>query len=142
MKKFICVLSCSLFALILTGCGTKTLTCTMNNSDGGMETKESIKVKFKKDKPSTAEMKMEMIFDENSKSYMSMLYNILESSFEDYKQEGVTVNTKKTSDKINVEMNVDFNKVENADELDISIEEDSNFESLKESLESDGYNCK
>lgn len=142
MKKFICVLSCSLFALVLTGCGTKTLTCTKTSTDDGMETKENIKVNFKNDKPSTAEMNMKMSFDEDSKSYMGMFYGILESTFANYEQEGLTIETDKTDDEITVKMNVDFNKVESTDELDFDIEADEDFESVKEDLESDGYKCK
>lgn len=142
MKKFICVLSCSLFALILTGCGTKTLTCTKTSTEDGMENKENIKVNFKNDKPLTAEMNMKMVLDEDTKTYADMLYSILESTFEEAEQEGLTIDTEKTNDAIKVKMNIDFNKVESTDELDFDIDADEDFESVKEDFEEDGYECK
>ena len=142
MKKFVCILSCSLFALVLTGCGTKTLTCTKTSTEEGMETKENIKVNFKNDKPSTAEMSMEMILDEDTKSYIDLIYSSLESTFEDYEQEGLTIDTDKTDDTVTVKMNVDFSKVESTDELDFDIDADEDFDSVKEDFESDGYECK
>ncbi len=142
MKKFICVLGCCLFALVLTGCGTKTLTCTKTSTEDGMESKENIKVNFKNDKPATAEMSMEMILDEENKTYIDMFYSMLESTFEDYEQDGLTVNTEKTDDAIKVQMNVDFGKVESTEELDFDIDADKDFESVKEDFETDGYECK
>ena len=142
MKRFVCVVSCSLFALVLTGCGSKTLTCTKTGTEDGMETKENIKVTFKNDKPATAEMNMEMILDEDTKSYADMILGMLESTFEEAEQEGLTIDTEKTDDSIKVKMNVDFNKVKSTEELDFDIDSDEDFESVKEDFEEDGYSCK
>jgi len=142
VKKFIFCFGCSLFALVLTGCGSSTLICTKTGTEDGIENKETIKVNFKSDKPATAKMSMEMIFDEENKSYIDLTYSMLESSFDEIKRDGLTIDTKKTDDSIKFEMNLDFEKVEKTDELDFDIDKNETMESIKEEFENDGYKCK
>lgn len=142
MKKVFCILTCSLFTLFLTGCGTKTLTCTKTSTEAGMVSKENIKINFKNDKPSTSEMSVEMSFDEDTKAYANMIFGMLESTFENYEQDGLNVDINKTDDSIKLKMNVDFSKVKDIDELDINIDLDEDYNDVKEDYLEEGYNCK
>lgn len=145
MKKVFGILTCSFFVLCLVGCGnsSSSLTCTKAGSEeDGMTTNEKINVQFKNDKPSTAEMVMDMKFNEESKQYIDVTYSMLDSSFKEMEQEGFSVKTSKKDDSIEVKMNVDFSKVKSTDELDFSIGADENRDSVKKDFEKDGYECK
>lgn len=143
MKKLSCLFICAFFAFILTGCGnTSTLTCTKTSTEDGMETKENIKVTFEKDKPSKAEMSMDMKFDDDTKDYIDLTYNMLDTALESVEQDGLVIDKEKTDDSIRVKLNVDFSKVESTEELDFSIDSDENKETIKNDFESDGYECK
>ena len=143
MKKMSYVLICGFLMLFITGCGgTSTLKCTKTSTDDGIETKETINITFESDKPKSAEMSMDMKFDDENKEYIDLTYSMLESSFKESEQDGLKINTEKTDDTIKVKMNVDFTTVKSTDELDLSIDASENMESVKKDFEEDGYECK
>lgn len=142
MRKSFYMLFLICISVMLSGCGTKTLTCTKETKDNGSTTEEEIIVKFKKDKPITTSMEMNMEFSDEQKDYLDMTYSILESSSKDMEKEGVNIDIKKTDDNINYKMDIDFSKVKDDDNLSISFDKNDNLDSVKEHLEKNNYECK
>ncbi len=142
MKKIFCLLCLLGLSFTLAGCGTKTLTCTKSETESGMTNEQTMIVKFKKDKPSSATMKMDIKFDDSTKSGVDTMYSILESGFKDQEQDGVKVDTKKTDNSITLKLDIDFAKVKDEDGLDLDFDSASSISEIKEDMEKDGYKCK
>lgn len=142
MKNKLYLIGIMCCAFLLTGCGTKTLTCTKSETESGSTTEEKIIVKFKKDKVSSANMEMNMKFGEEQKSYIDMSYNILKSTFDSMKEDGLDVKTSKTDDTINVKLDVDFTKIKDADNLSVDIDKSQTYEEVKKELIEQDYKCK
>ena len=138
MKKFKLLLLAIVGVFVLTGCGGKTLTCTMSESESGMEMKGKIVAKFKDDKATNDEVK---------KSW-SMMSSLLKSQYSDKKADGVKV-TSKVDDKkytFNFSVEIDIKKASKdalkeygIDSLDA---EKSGYDDAKKSLEESGFKCK
>ena len=142
MKKIFCLLCLLGLSFTLSGCGTKTLTCTKSETESGMTNEETMTVKFKDDKPSSATMKMDIKFDDSTKSSVDMMYSLLESGLKEAEQDGVKVDTKKTDNSITVKLDVDFSKVKDEDGLDLDFDSTKSFSEVKEEIEEEGYKCK
>lgn len=142
MKKYLYLVCLICVSVVLSGCGTKKLTCTKTSDESGTTTNEKIVINFKNNKPSTTSMEMDMKFSDDQKSYIDMSYSILESTFEEMEEDGVTVDTNKTDDSIKIKMDIDFSKVKDTDDLSIEFDEDDTLENIQKELKDEGYECK
>lgn len=139
MKKYLLVLVAML--LVVTGCGSKTLTCTLEE-DGQKATSV---VKFdKNDVATSATQSMTLEFEEgtseedkeNSKAYMDLLCSVM-----DY--EGVECSTEIKSNALEVKITMDFEKMSAEDKESAGYtEEESTYDAVKKELEEQGYTCK
>lgn len=139
MKKYLLVLVVML--LVVTGCGGKKLTCTMEE-DG--QTAKIVAEFDKNDKAKNVKMNMTMQSEEEmtdeEQEYMKTYMELMCSAF-DY--EGVTceVKTDKKAVDLVIEMNFAKMSAETKEELDFS-EEESTYDAMKKNFEESGYTCK
>lgn len=130
MKKGVLVLS-SLVALVgLTGCGKK-LTCTMENSQSGLEMKQNVEIKFKDDSVDTMKVTMDITIPDEYKDEKQELIDM-------FKEEDENIKVTETNDGIRVEAD------ENSDlfaDMDIKDKEVS-YDDAKKAFENQGYTCK
>ncbi len=147
MKKFLLGLG---FTLVLTGCGGKTLTCTMEESESGMEMKAKTVYKFDSNGENVKKANVEMsvkVDDEAKKTLetigMSMedLSSSFSEKFDDYKEAGIDVKTKTTDNSLSFKANIDVNKLTDEQLEDIDLN-DINYEEVKKDLEESGFTCK
>lgn len=149
MKKFKLLLLAIVGIFALTGCGGKTLTCTMSESESGMEMKGKIVATFKKDKVSKVKMTMDAkATDDSVKKNWSLFANTLKSQYSEKKADGVKVSSKVDDKKytFSFSLEVDVNKASKdalkeygIDSLDA---EKSGYDDAKKSLEESGFKCK
>ncbi|MBR3523644.1 MAG: hypothetical protein IKN87_03060 [Bacilli bacterium] len=118
MKKYLSVLFIAVFALVLTGCGANTLTCTHTDDN----IKEEVKVFFKGDKATKVEITSTYDAGSNEKAKEIAKY------YENDKDSSVKVSGSKVIIKSTEKPEKDDEKLTKKE--------------AKESLEESGYKCK
>lgn len=132
MKKGILVIS-SLVALVgLTGCGKK-LTCTMENSQLGLEMKQKVEVKFKGDTVDTMKIAMDIVVPDKYKDQKQEL-------IDSFKEEDENMKVTETKDGIRIEADSSSDS-SLFDEFDVEGKEAS-YDDVKKAFEAQGYTCK
>lgn len=127
---------------------TKTLECTMTDSETGMKMKQTMKVSFKNNSITKLGMATKITLDDEYMDYIDMLESSLEEEFEtqfaDYMdKKGVTMNNKTKGNVLLFELEADLTKMdeETKEELDMVGKSDS-YDEVKKSFEEEGYTCK
>ena len=139
MKKYLLVLIIML--LVVTGCGEKKLTCTLEE-DGQ---KATVTAKFGKDDIVTdVTMNMSMPFEKEltaeEKEQMESYMGIVCAAF-DY--EGITCDTKMKDKSVDVvvEMNMAKMDAETKEEMGYT-DAEGTYDAMKKGMEESGYTCK
>lgn len=144
MKKGLFCMSL-ISVLCLTGCGTKTLNCSMvNDANTELKINQDVIVDFKKDKMVKMNMKTSVTLSDNYASYADELEKNLKQEYEKYEnKEGLEVKTTKKDKKITLTFIADLNKMsdETKKEFDI-VGTGQTINEVKTELEEQGYNCK
>lgn len=144
MKKGLFCMSL-ISVLCLTGCGTKTLNCSMvNDANTELKINQDVTVDFKKDKMVKMNMKTSVTLSDNYASYADELEKNLKQEYEKYEdKEGLEVKTTKKDKKITLTFIADLNKMsdETKKEFDI-VGTGQTINEVKTELEEQGYNCK
>lgn len=142
MKKWLIVI----FSFIaLTGCGKKTLHCSMiNDANKELKITQNIITRFQNN--SMVEMDMRIIQD-LSDNYASYADDIAKSLKEQYKKyenkEGIKFDIKNEGKKVVLTLTADLNKIDDQtkNQLDIA-GNGQKIEDVKLNLEQQGYTCK
>jgi len=136
-KKLLGVIGLGCSALLLTGCGGKKLTCTMEDEQEGMGTM-TMEMVFHFDKEGekveNLDMEMGIEFDKDIDDEMKEFY---ESYFEETCEDEDAPEDCKVSTKDN---SVTLKASGTPEELDY--DSDGNYDEIKEEMEDDGYTCK
>lgn len=144
MKKFsfIIILTSVLF---LTGCGGKTLKCSMvNDANEELKINQDIIVDFKEEKMVKLNMKISVDLSDNYASYADELEKNFKNEYEKYNdKEGLEVKTTKNKKKVSLDFSANLEKMSDKDkeELDI-VDSGQTMNDAKTSLEEAGYSCK
>ena len=139
MKKYLVVLVAML--LVVTGCGGKKLTCTLEETDQkstvAMEfDKENVVTKIKM----TVSVPLENELTAEEKEYMESYMGIMCAAF-DY--DGVSCETKTGSKSVDVVITMDMDKMDQDTKDDMGYsKEEATYDAMKKSLEESGYTCK
>ena len=150
MKYFKGFFICLVAVVLLTGCGSKKLTCSQSSDESGMKTEMKYTIGFKSDKPSTikTETKMTATSDEVKESW-SMMAGFMELGFADFKDKaGVKIDSKNDEKKYTytLTMDIDLNKISDDDleGLDLSdiANSTSGYDDVKKDAEDAGFTCK
>jgi len=144
MKK---VLFVGLFCtLILTGCGGKTLTCTMSEEEDGMTMSNEMKFTFDKEgeKITKGSVVFDVEVDEEYAEYLDELEEDLKDEFEDIEDfADVKLKTKNNSFSVEIKYSTKDLSEDELEELYYAdIYDDVTYEELKEELEDSGFTCK
>lgn len=144
MKKyFYSFLALSL--LFLTGCGSKTLKCSRDNSySDDMKMYQNLNVTFNGDSVSKLSMDMDIQLSEDYLEFKDSLIESIESEFSTFVNEkGLSYSTSVRDDGFVFKLKVNFNRLsaEAKNELDI-IDSENSYDSIKNELEETGYTCK
>ena len=140
MKKVLMSLLAISVAFILTGCGNDTLTCTMSESEDGMQTSQELKVNFSKDEVSKVNLKMDFTVGDEYSDYMSFYKNLLESQFEDVTDNGGKVDVTQEGNTLKLDLSIDMNDL--SEEQKTNLDLSGTKESVRSQLEEEGYTCK
>ncbi len=133
--------------VLVTGCGGskgKTLNCTRELNETGMNESSAMKVKFKGDKVNKIDSTLKITLSDEFVSSLGSLKSSMESIYDGIKtKDGVKI--KSTSDKnsftINLELDVSkFNENELAG-IDL-VDVNSSYDEIKSVYEKEGYTCK
>ena len=139
MKKYLVVLVAML--LVVTGCGGKKLTCTMEESG---ETAKVVIDFDKNNKASNINMKMSMPLEEElSKEEKEMMQSYMGLMCAGFDYEGVKCTTDLGSKSVDVVIDMDFKKMSNEAKEALEFEpNETSYDDMKKSLEEAGYTCK
>lgn len=131
-----------LISILLTGCSSKTLTCTKTEEkDPGATVKKQVIV-FENNKLKNMEVNMDLKLNDSYQDYSSMIKKSFEKSFEEYKnKKGITLNIQEKSNVITVNIKADYNKLNDESKKLMKIT-DTSYKSVKKSVQKDGYTCK
>jgi len=149
LKKFK-ILACSLVAvLVLTGCGSKTLTCTKSETSSGLDMTQEISIKFQGKKVTNMKVSVDSkAITDAIKNNWDMFVGILDSKYPESNEEGVKITTQNNADQhtYKVSIDIDLNKAsENAlakYDLDGVANANSDIKEVKAAAEKSGYTCK
>lgn len=151
MKKFKLLLVVVMVAVLTTGCGTKKLSCSMDQSMMGLNMGLNVSFKFKNEKVNHLAMTITVKAENDTiKQGWSDAVASLNEQYKDESLEGIKLSTK-NDDKnytYTVTLDVDLNKAKKEDlkkyDLDDFYDiakEKTDIEEVKKSAESNGFKC-
>lgn len=143
MKKTLMGLVAIAVTFILTGCGTETLTCTMNQSQSGMEMNQKAVITFENNEVTKIDMNVDVNVDDAFSSYMSFMESALKEQFKNYSDNGAKVNIDTKGNKMSLKVNMDVKGMTKEQKKNLDLEDVyGTKEATKKELESQGYTCK
>ena len=141
MKKSIIIIM-TLFVLFATGCKEKNLICKKENIFSENVASYVINANFKNDKVNNMRFEIETNVAEKYIEYLDILEKELLENYVYYQnKEGIKLNTSKNNNIITLDINIEFNKLNEELKKDLGISENSSYRNAKKSLESSGFVC-
>ena len=141
MKKRLYIIVLLLVVVSLTGCGSKTLTCTKTSKESIYTLDEKIVAKYGLVNLKSVEIHQEMDIKDNSLITASMLEKTISSQFKDLKENGAKINVSSKDNKVIVDISIDSSKVSKHD-LNNLYDSEVSLEDAKKSFKKLGYTCK
>ena len=145
--KLLTIVAVGLFCL--TGCGEKTLECTLTEEDDYMKMVQTMSLTFKDDQITNAKMSIDTtVKSENAQENWSDFVDMMESQYEETDADGVKVTTEEDADNysFNLTVEADITKAseETLAEYDLADFADNagTYEENKEEAEANGFVCK
>ena len=149
MKKYV-VLGGILITSMLSGCFflNETITCTKQDKVSGMDSDQKVRVVLKNKKIQTIDMNIAIDMSKQTDGMIGVAKSVLSSTYDPMKADGIETSVKEKDKKINVNVNMDFEKASKKSLQNV----DSNFANSKDkkidtdefikSMEQEGYKCK
>ncbi len=119
--------------------GGKKLTCTMNQSNLGIEMEANANFKFNGNKAKSVSIVMTIKFPEIYQSEMDSTVDRLKEQYKAAEEEGVKVDIKTNASTITVTVDA---KNDNFSLIDVSSGSDMSYDAIKKSMETEGFTCK
>ena len=143
MKKLLVVPA---LLLLLTGCGSNKLECSMEKEESGVKMTGTAVMSFDKDEITHTEVTMDVTIPDEYKSMSDLMMSSLSSTYDTYKEYGAEVSVEKKSDsRILAKIAFDTSKLtkENLEKL----EKESMYfkgtkDEVKKAMEKEGFTCK
>ncbi len=142
MKKGI---FCMIGMLCLTGCGTKTLNCSMlNDANEELKMTQNIITTYKKDTLTRMDMRIIVDFSDNYASYSDDLEKNLKDTYKNYEgKKGIKIDTKRKDKTVTLTFMADLDKMDNDTKKDFDlVGTGEKLSEVKADLEQQGYTCK
>ena len=136
--------------IVLSGCGRKSLTCTLDEKDDTLNTYQEMKMEFKKKQIKTLEMNFKFeATNEEIKNNWQLFSKTLDESYSEYKSgKGINVTTNSDSNKYvySISIKVDLDKATKDElqkmELGDILDSNDSIDKVKADMEENGYTCK
>lgn len=144
MKKRFLFLS-GLILVFATGCGEKTLNCTItNNANEDLVMKNKVSVVFKNDKVKKIDMTASVELDDKYADYIDEFEKNLKTEFKKYNnKKGVEVKTTKKDKNVTLKLVANLDKMDKSAKEDLDmVNTDGTMKDVKASLVKEGYSCK
>lgn len=143
MKKTKLFIMFFILGVLMTGCDSKSLSCTKEEEIDAGKTKEVQLITFDNNKIKSYEATMSVALKDEYKDYADTLLQSLEEPFNDFsKDDGLKYKTSTDDNNISVTVSGDYNKMSEDVKQSLGISVNPSFDNVKSSLEDDGYNCK
>ena len=143
MKKNTILTVFLLTALLLTGCGNETLSCSKQEDNDAGKINEKQVITFSNDKIKLYEAEISVNLNDDYKDYADLLISSLEEPFKDYKdKKGIEYKTSKKDNRISLTFSAEYSKMDKETKESLGIDENSSLDNMKKSLKKDGYTCK
>lgn len=142
MKKGI---FCIIGMLCLTGCGTKTLNCSMiNDANEELKMTQNIITTYKKDALTRMDMRIIVDFSDNYASYSDDLEKNLKETYQNYEgKKGIEIDTTRKDKTVTLTFMADLDKMDNDTKKDFDlVGTGEKLSEVKADLEQQGYTCK
>lgn len=140
MKKYIPILC---FTLLLSGCSTKSLKCTLKED---IEAGKSIKkqtIIFDDDEIKRVENVISIELNNNYKDYTNTMYKSLKKSLNNYNDKnGIEITSSKEENKFTFVISGDYDKMNDDSKKVMELDDDVTYKKAKSSLTKQGYTCK
>ena len=139
-----------MFYISIDGCGGKTLTCTLDQSQSGIDMKSKMIINFddKDEAVKKVDVEMNITVDDETKKVMEQTGMSMEafsktmsSNFDELKEEGFTVDSKVSNNTIKFKANINSDKLSDEQKQALNLNGDS-MDSIKKGLEESGFTCK
>jgi hypothetical protein len=128
---------------VLTGCGSKKLTCTATGTDIGKKVVTTIDVSFNGSKASKVKTNIEMNFENVYEEALDVLHTTLKEEYsKQNKEEGMKVDVTKGDNKIVVNIDMDVKKYSKSNGENDIVDITQSRAEIKKALEQEGYICK
>lgn len=145
MKKRILLGALVVSCILLSGCGTKNLSCSKTEKEDGFSAEEKIEAKFVGNEVTNVSLNMTMTLDNEYKDNKDLFISMLESKFTNYKnKDGLKFEISSKSDtEIDLVLDADLKKMSEDDkkELDL-IDTKGNYDATKKEFIEQGFTCK
>lgn len=128
----------------LSGCGnTQTLTCTQTQEDSEITTTQEMIVEFQNNEASKFTITFNMVAENASAEDLKTAEDLVESTFSSFEESGMEVDVSSDDTSVTAKISADFSKMTDEEKDEVGFTgSDSTYETIKETLESEGYTCK
>lgn len=150
MKKVLWSVAFLVLVFAITGCGasSRTLSCSKDYSStlpSGIKMVQDADIVFNGNKVTEINMVMKFEVSDLYASQMDTLVSSMQSSYEEQyaKYDGITVNTKKTSDsEFETLVSINYPKLSNSARVTLGFAGSEDYNVNKKQFEAQGYTCK
>lgn len=143
MKKRLYIIVLLLVVVSLTGCSSKTLTCSRNSKESIYNLKEKITAKYGLTGVKNIDINMEMELTDNKFVSAELLENTLKGTYKELEDNGAKVDIKSKDNKVIVDINLDLKKIDSKKLKKINLyDAEESYEDAKKSFKKLGYTCK
>ncbi len=129
--------------MLLSGCGKKTLTCSLTKNIESGKSKEKHVYVFTDNKISSIETTLSILLDDNYKNYSKVMTKKIEKNFKTYKNhKGISINISENDNTIKASIKADYSKMNNSSKKIIGFDEKKSYDDIKNKMKKEKYTCK
>ncbi len=145
MKKFLMSLVVVCLAFVLTGCGDtntniNTLTCSMSESEEGIESYTEIKVGFSGDEVDTVNINAIATLDDEYSEYLDFFEAVFRSEFESIMEDIGDMDVTRDDNSLSMSLSINVSDLTDGEKEDMELI-NADRETIKAELEDEGYTC-
>ena len=138
-KFFLLIVSC----LLLSGCGKKTLTCSLTKNIESGKSKEKQVFVFNNNKISSIETTLSVLLDDGFKDYSSVMVKKIRKDFKIYNNhKGISAEVSENDSTIKASVKADYSKMNSSSKRVIGFDEKMSYDDIKSKMKKDNYTCK
>ncbi len=138
-KFFLLIVSC----LLLSGCGEKTLTCSLTKNIESGKSREKQVFVFNNNKISSIETTLSVLLDDGFKDYSSVMVKKIRKDFKIYNNhKGISTEVSENDNTIKASVKADYSKMNSSSKRVIGFDEKMSYDDIISKMKKDNYTCK